>query len=126
MTIINENIEPAIDFYKSANRYGQMMAYQYKSLYSGNKGEILTAKAEEMYGDLAENYTAYYNYDLGYWKLRNIHVNYPFSIGLFVLIGLAPLFSAEYSKKTDAIVLSSKHGKRKLIFAKIKAALFLH
>lgn len=118
-----ENVEVAINFYKNANNYGKMMAYKYKSLYSGDKGIILAEKAEEMYRDLAENYTAYYNYDLGYWKLRNIHANYPFSIGLLVLIGLAPLFSAEYSRKTDAIILSSKHGKRKLIFAKIKAGL---
>lgn len=118
-----EDVEVAINFYKNANNYGQMLANKYKSLYSGDKGIILAAKAEEMYTDLAENYTAYYNYDLGYWKLRNMHANYPFSIGLLVLIGLAPLFSAEYSRKTDAIILSSKHGKRKLIFAKIKAGL---
>lgn len=118
-----EDVEFSIDFYKRANNYGKMMAYKYKSLYPGNKGKILAEKAEEMYRDLAENYTAYYNYDLGYWKLRNIHANYPFSIGLLVLIGLAPIFSAEYSRKTDAIILSSKHGKGKLIFAKIKAGL---
>lgn len=118
-----EDIEVAINFYQNATAYGKMMAYQYKNLYSGEKGEILAAKAEEMYGNLATNFTAYYNYDLGYWKLRNIHSSYPFSIGLLVLIGLAPIFSAEYSRKTDAILLSSKYGKKKLIFSKIKAGL---
>lgn len=118
-----EDIEVAINFYQNADAYGKMMAYQYKNLYSGEKGEILAAKAEEMYGNLATNFTAYYNYDLGYWKLRNIHSSYPFSIGLLVLIGLAPIFSAEYSRKTDAILLSSKYGKKKLIFSKIKAGL---
>lgn len=118
-----EDIEVAINFYQNATAYGKMMAYQYKNLYSGEKGEILAAKAEEMYGNLATNFTAYYNYDLGYWKLRNIHSSYPFSVGLLVLIGLAPIFSAEYSRKTDAILLSSKYGKKKLIFSKIKAGL---
>jgi len=33
------------------------------------------------------------------------------------------MFSVEYSRKTDAIILSSKHGKSKLIYAKLKAGL---
>lgn len=118
-----ENIEIAGEFYSRAEQCGKMFAYEYRTLYPGQKGEVLAAKAEEMYGDLAENYTAFYNYDWGYWKLRNIHSSYPFSIGLLVLIGLAPVFSAEYSRRTDALILSSKHGKKKLIFAKVKAGL---
>lgn len=118
-----EDVEFSAGFYDNARQCGKMLAYEYKNLYPGDKGEVLAQKTEEMYNALADNYTAYYNYDWGYWKLRNFHMSYPFSIGLLVLIGLSPLFSAEYSKKTDALILSSKHGKKKLIFAKIKAGL---
>ncbi len=118
-----EDVEVAAEFYNNAQQCGKMFAYEYRNLYSGEKGEILAEKAEQMYGELAEDYKAYYNYDWGYWKLRNIHSSYPFTIGLFVLIGLSPMFSAEYSRKTDAIILSSKNGKSKLIFAKLKAGL---
>jgi len=118
-----EDVEVAAEFYNNAQQCGKMFAYEYKNLYSGDKGEILAKKAEQMYGDLSENYTAYYNYDWGYWKLRNIHSSYPFTIGLLVLVGISPMFSVEYSRKTDAIILSSKHGKSKLIYAKLKAGL---
>ncbi len=118
-----EDVEFSAGFYDNARQCGKMLSYEYKNLYPADKGEVLAKKTEEMYNALADNYTAYYNYDWGYWKLRNFHMSYPFSIGLLVLIGLSPLFSAEYSKKTDALILSSKYGKKKLIFAKIKAGL---
>lgn len=118
-----EDVEFSAEFYDKAKQCGKMFVYEYRSLYPGDKGEVLAEKAEDMYNNLADNYTAYYNYDWGYWKLRNLHMSYPFSIGLLVLIGLSPLFSAEYSRKTDALILSSKHGKKKLIFSKIKAGL---
>ena len=37
-------------------------------------------------------------------------------------ICLAPVFSGEVSYRTDALILSSKHGRKKLIHAKIAAA----
>lgn len=118
-----EDVEFSAGFYDKAKQCSKMFAYEYRNLYPGDKGEVLAEKAEDMYNNLADNYTAYYNYDWGYWKLRNLHMSYPFSIGLLVLIGLSPLFSAEYSRKTDVLILSSKHGKKKLIFSKIKAGL---
>lgn len=50
------------------------------------------------------------------------------SIGLlfyqfFVIsICLAPVFAGEYQNRTDALILSAKHGKTKLIYAKITAS----
>ena len=50
------------------------------------------------------------------------------SIGLlfyqfFVIsICLAPVFAGEYQNRTDALILSAKHGKTKLIYAKIMAS----
>ena len=39
-----------------------------------------------------------------------------------ISICLAPVFAGEYQNRTDALILSSKHGKTKLIYAKILAS----
>lgn len=118
-----EDIEFSAAFYDNAKATGDLLAKQYRADFPGTKGAVLAEKVEQMYTAIADEYTAYYNYDLGYWKLRNMHKTFPLTIGLIVLIGLAPIFSSEYSLKTDALVLSTKHGKGKLIHAKIKAGL---
>jgi ABC-type transport system involved in multi-copper enzyme maturation permease subunit len=118
-----EPMEFASHFYERATQVGFSVADGYRERYPGVKGETLAAKTEEMYGHLAQDYTANYNYDYGYWKLRNMHTTYPFTIGLIILIALAPIFASEYSGKTDALLLTSKHGKRRLIYAKLKAGL---
>lgn len=118
-----EDIDFSAAFYDNAKATGDLLSKQYRTDFPGTKGDVLAEKAEQMYNAIAEEYTAYYNYDLGYWKLRNMHKTFPLTVGLIVLIGLAPLFSSEYSLKTDALVLSAKHGKGKLIRAKMKAGL---
>ena len=118
-----EDMEFSSHFYENAKAMGSYFAQQYREQYPGEKGEALAAKTEEMYNSLADEYKAYYNYNYGYHKLRNIHSTYLFTIGLLILIGLAPIFAAEYSGKTDALLLTSKHGKKRLIHAKIKAGL---
>lgn len=120
-----EPVEVASTYYTMAQKLGEKFATEFRKTYPGKKGEVFAEKTETMYGDLVENYKAYYNYDYGYWKLRNIHSTYPFTIGLFILIALAPIFSAEYSRKMDSLILSSKHGKKKLIAAKIVAGLII-
>ena len=62
------------------------------------------------------------------WGSRNTWDRIWGSIGLlfyqfFVIsICLAPVFAGEYQNRTDALILSSKHGKTKLIYAKIMAS----
>jgi ABC-type transport system involved in multi-copper enzyme maturation permease subunit len=43
----------------------------------------------------------------------------PFTIGLLLIVVLTPMFSYEYGKKTDSLLLSAKYGKSKLIKAKM-------
>ncbi|MDR0813158.1 MAG: ABC transporter permease subunit [Oscillospiraceae bacterium] len=112
-------------WYKNAADYAQSLGSAYREKFPGAKGEALAADAENRYNYLAEEYTAYFNYDWGYEKLRNMMTTYPLTIGLVILIALAPLFSNEYSRKTDALILTAKHGKKRLITAKIKAGLLL-
>jgi ABC-type transport system involved in multi-copper enzyme maturation permease subunit len=60
-----------------------------------------------------------YEYFIGYEKFA-YSTN---AIGLFLMLGitycLAPLFAGEYTTKMDALILSSRFGKNKLITAKI-------
>jgi len=91
-----EDMEFSAKYYERANRLGLFLAEDYRERFPGKKGETLAAKTEAMYGYLAEDYTAHYNYDWGYHKLRNMHATYPYTIGLLTLIALAPLFAAEY------------------------------
>jgi len=54
--------------------------------------------------------------------------DYPYSwgsmgLGLLMLLALPSVFTQEYQLQTDALILSSKHGKDKLIHSKIIAAL---
>lgn len=62
------------------------------------------------------------------WGSRNTWDMIWSSIGLlfyqfFVIsICLAPVFAGEYQNRTDALILSAKHGKTKLIYAKIMAS----
>lgn len=44
-------------------------------------------------------------------------------LSLLILIGLTPVFSDEYTKRTAGLVLATKHGKRRIVTAKILAAL---
>ncbi len=75
-----------------------------------------------MYSNLATNYTAHYDYNLGWIKLISMQYLMPFTLGIFLIITLSTIFSGEYSQKTDSLLLSSKYGKSKLIHAKILAA----
>ena len=43
-------------------------------------------------------------------------------IGCLLVIALAPVFSEEYTRGMDALILTSRHGKRKCAWAKIIAS----
>lgn len=76
-----------------------------------------------------------------YWQNKNNQVQVPFEYGYYegweiiissfellmfsllaICIVVAPIFSGEYQAGTDAVILSSKYGKTKLITAKIIAS----
>jgi ABC-type transport system involved in multi-copper enzyme maturation permease subunit len=50
----------------------------------------------------------------------NSHVGFYF-IGALVIIGLANVYSQEYSTRMDSLIFSSKHGRRRIILAKFIA-----
>lgn len=118
-----EDIQVAANFYVNALNFGDQMADYYLEKYPGAKGEALADDTRVRYNYLASEYTANYNYDYGYQKIRNMMTLYPYTIGVVILIALAPIFSSEYSKRTDALLLTSKNGKKKVVRAKLRAGL---
>ncbi|MDP4152785.1 MAG: ABC transporter permease subunit [Bacillota bacterium] len=114
-----EEPSSASGFYQDADTTGKQVAENYRSAYSGEKGEALAAKAEAMYGYLSSGYQAYFDYDWGWSRLQAMQTVLPFTVAVFLLIVLTPLFSSEYAKRTDSLLLCSKYGKNKLIKAKI-------
>lgn len=114
-----EDPEVASDFYNWADKVGIETAKYYRETYEGQKGEALASKAEGMYGYLSNGYKAYYEYSWGWSRLHAIQTVLPFTIGLLLIVVLTPMFSDEYGKKTDSLLLSAKYGKSKLIKAKI-------
>lgn len=58
-------------------------------------------------------------YALG-WDFLSSNMQFlPFTLGILLLVSLYNMFGAEKIKKTDSIILTSKEGKRKYIFAKL-------
>ncbi|WP_294853432.1 ABC transporter permease [uncultured Oscillibacter sp.] len=115
----------ASGFYKSAEETGKQVAENYRSVYGGEKGEALASKAEKMYGYLSNGYKAYYDYNWGWSRLHAMQTAIPFTIGVFLLIVLSPLFSSEYANRTDSLLLSARYGKNLLIKAKIMTAFII-
>lgn len=64
-------------------------------------------------------------YYSGGWNNITEYIYNPIAsiIAFLILLGLSSIFSGEYASKMDSLILSSKHGKSKLIRAKIIAAL---
>lgn len=67
----------------------------------------------------------HYEYNTGWNKLLSISYVALLVIALVVCITLAPMFSSEYQTGADAILLSTKYGRSKLIVAKIVSSFLL-
>lgn len=67
----------------------------------------------------------YYAYNSGWNKLLGVSHISLMVIALVVCITLAPVFSSEYQTGADAILLSAKYGRNKLIAAKMTASFML-
>lgn len=118
-----EQTEPyivAANFYDHADKEKQDLLDEYAG------DEAVCADITERYDRLINDYTAFYDYSLAYENIQYAAANMlHLTIGIPVLVGLAPLFARERARRTDALLLSSKRGRRELARAKICAgALF--
>lgn len=104
---------------ENASNYGSDMKTYMKHIIQGNysltKGEkeILSTNINRIQTPFTFEYSG------GYTK----YVNMVYAIGIFMAFGiaicLAPMFSGEYSTKMDALILTSRYGKNKIIIAKL-------
>lgn len=66
----------------------------------------------------------YYDYYDGWEKMSsNFSILVALVISAIIVICLSPVFSEEYSQRTDAIILTTKYGKNKVIVAKLLSSL---
>ena len=118
-----EQTEPyivAANFYNHAEMEKQDLLEEYAG------DEAVCADITERYDRLINDYTAFYDYSLAYENIQYAAANMlHLTIGIPVLVGLAPLFARERVRRTDALLLSSKRGRHELARAKLCAgALF--
>ena len=118
-----EQTEPyivAAHFYDHAERKKQDLLEEYAG------SEAVCADIRERYDRLINDFTAFYDYSLAYENIQYAAANMlHLTIGIPVLVGLAPLFARERARRTDALLLPSKRGRHELARAKLCAgALF--
>ena len=115
------DLEDAENFYE--NRMGKVeeylnMDYSYGN-YSETDKEYFITKNEKL------TIPFHYEYNTGWNKLLSISYVALLVIALVVCITLAPVFSSEYQTGADAILLSTKYGRSKLIVAKVVSSFLL-
>lgn len=80
---------------------------------------FLTREEADYWKQKSDNIGQYtYGYQKG-WSMILDARTWPVLIMMIVCIGIAPLFAGEYQSKCDSLLLCMKHGKNKLISAKI-------
>ena len=78
---------------------------------------------EAVYGELAEDLNV--GYSSGWISLLRALLNTLLSLGCVLIIILAPLFAEEYTRGTDALILTGAYGKSKCARAKIFAGFLI-
>lgn len=104
------------DFYQTRNEKIEMLL--------NTPARALTDRQKQYWRDMNSKVKTPLQY--GYYEGWEILIS-SFELWIFPLLGicivLAPVFSGEYQAGTDAVILSSKYGKTKLITAKIVSSL---
>ncbi len=77
---------------------------------------------EEAFPDYQGEKPLLLGYSSGYTGFIIMGMYLMTGFGFVLIIALAPVFSEEYSRKTDALLLTSRHGKRLCGWSKILAA----
>ena len=109
----------------AADWYGAVAQMTQNALDDGQGGRWEYSEAEREYwtakqGSVPEPME--YGYTGGWENIINCFAFLVFAI-LAVCVTLAPTFSFEYQSGSDAVVLATKHGRTRLVAAKILAAL---
>ena len=116
-----EDIGFAINLRKRVSETGEELARGYRERYPGEKGERFAQKAQTMYHAYLNGYEPYYGWHMGFDCLQDILKVFPYLVGVSILIALVPVFSEEYARKTDGLILTAKHGRKKVAAGKLGA-----
>lgn len=116
------NALPNLDVTDGANFYQAIQAKLEAQLNSSSRA--MTDEQKEYWTDMASKIDTPLKY--GYYEAWEVIIS-SFELLMFAILAIciviAPVFSGEYQAGTDAVILSGKYGKTKLITAKIVASL---
>jgi len=110
------DLENGAQFYETRNARIETFLQNPERRLSAGQQEFWTSKNEQVAAPLE------FGYFEGWSVILSTSELLLFAI-LFVCIILAPVFAGEYQSGADAVILSSKYGKTKLIRAKITSAI---
>lgn len=116
------HIFPDLDIRDGANFYQVMETKLDMGLNASSRA--LSEEQKEYWSNMASKVDTPLQY--GYYEAWEIIIS-SFELLMFAILAIciviAPIFSSEYQAGTDAVILSGKYGKTKLITAKIMASL---
>lgn len=104
------------DFYEARKE-----RVQERLTYYVNQGSVTLSEADwwDEQDDKVGEYT-YGNYKV--WEILISNLPWILFIMMIVCVGIAPVFAGEYQSKCDSLLLCMKHGKHRLILAKLTAS----
>lgn len=104
------------DFYEARKE-----RVQERLTYYVNLGSVTPSEADwwDEQDDKVGEYT-YGNYKV--WDILISNLPWILFIMMIVCVGIAPVFAGEYQSKCDSLLLCMKHGKHRLILAKLAAS----
>ena len=104
------------DFYEARKE-----RVQERLTYYVNQGSVTLSEADwwDEQNDKVGEYT-YGNYKV--WDILISNLPWILFIMMIVCVGIAPVFAGEYQSKCDSLLLCMKHGKHRLILAKLTAS----
>ena len=104
------------DFYEARKE-----RVQERLTYYVNLGSVTPSEADwwDEQDDKVGEYT-YGNYKV--WEILISNLPWVLFIMMVICVGIAPVFAGEYQSKCDSLLLCMKHGKHRLILAKLAAS----
>lgn len=109
----------AIDarFWMVNNTYDTMSCF-----YMGNDGSYNGGSVRGAFPDYLDEKPLIWGYNKGWISFLETGMYMMVFVGFLLVIALSPVFSEEYTRGTDALILTSRHGKGKCVWAKIIAS----
>ncbi len=109
-------IEPAQEIFCLHNSLYDSL----KEDFAASDGSYNGRTAQDVYGSLAEDMTL--GYSEGWETMNYALINVLLSWGCVVVILISPVFSEEYTRRTDALILTGARGRTQCAAAKVIAA----